>query len=102
MAAYTYFPPLNYIGPDRVNYEICDVTIINPQPLCAQATIHLLIGDGITINGTVWQDPDGSITINNGEQGTTANTDLYVNVVDGLGRVVGVTKVNADGTYYLG
>jgi hypothetical protein len=98
---YSYFPPLNYTGPDRVIYEICDVTVILPQPLCAQATIHMLIGDGITINGLVWQDPDGSITINNGEQGTNANTDLYINVVDGFGRVVGVTKVNADGTYSL-
>jgi uncharacterized repeat protein (TIGR01451 family) len=98
---YAYLPPLDYIGPDRVTYEICDVTPLEPQPLCAQATIHMLIGDGITISGLVWQDPDGSVTINNEERGTTANSSLYINVVDELGRVVAVSQVNPDGTYTL-
>jgi uncharacterized repeat protein (TIGR01451 family) len=98
---FTYLPPLNYIGPDRVLYQICDVTIVEPQPLCSDATIHMLVGNGVEINGMVWQDPDGSVTINHGEQGSSAHTTLYVNVVDVLGRVVGVTEVNADGTYSL-
>jgi hypothetical protein len=40
---YEYTPPTNYIGPDQVGYEICDVTTVNPQPLCDSATIYLMV-----------------------------------------------------------
>ncbi len=40
---YTYAPPASYSGPDSYAYEICDVTAIDPQPLCDSATINLLV-----------------------------------------------------------
>ncbi|MEJ7609774.1 MAG: Ig-like domain-containing protein [Ferruginibacter sp.] len=96
---YTYTPPSGYTGPDRITYSICDVTVVAPQPLCATATIHLLVGPGINISGTVWDDADGSITINGTEAGTNAVNTLYVNLVDGSGNVVANTAVAANGTY---
>ncbi len=46
---YTYTPPSGYVGPDRVNYTICDVTVVAPQPLCTNAFIHLLVGPASTL-----------------------------------------------------
>ena len=46
---YTYNPPVGYTGPDNVNYTICDVTVVAPQPLCAVAQIHFLIPPGSTL-----------------------------------------------------
>ncbi|MEL6987894.1 MAG: Ig-like domain-containing protein, partial [Bacteroidota bacterium] len=40
---YTYTPPTGYYGPDFVEYEICDVTVVNPQPLCNMATIYFTV-----------------------------------------------------------
>jgi hypothetical protein len=40
---YVYTPPTDYTGPDRVSYQICDVTSVNPQPLCDSATIYLVV-----------------------------------------------------------
>ncbi|MBD2752970.1 hypothetical protein [Spirosoma validum] len=54
-----------------------------------------------TVSGTVWNDADGSITLNGTETGTNTGTTLYVNLVDGAGTVVGSTTVAADGTYTL-
>ena len=96
---YTYTPPAGYVGPDNVNYTTCDVTIIVPQPLCATAQIHILIGPGISIAGKVWDDANGNIIINGAENGTNAGNTLYVNLVDGSGNVVATTTVAADGTY---
>jgi hypothetical protein len=98
---YTYIPATDYVGPDYVVYEICDVTVIAPQPLCTQATIHMLIGSGVIIEGLVWHDYDGSITLNGAETGTTANTSLYINVSDASGRVVAVSQVDTNGAYSI-
>jgi hypothetical protein len=49
---YTYNPPVGYTGPDYVNYTICDVTVVAPQPLCAVAQIHFLIPPGSTLPAT--------------------------------------------------
>ena len=97
---YLYTPPAGYIGPDRVNYQICDVTVVAPQPLCADATIHLLIGPGIGISGKVWDDANGDV-IDQGaaEPETNAGGTLFVNLIDGSGNVVAVTPVAANGTY---
>jgi hypothetical protein len=40
---YEYTPPTDYVGPDQVRYEICDVTIVAPQPLCDSATIYFIV-----------------------------------------------------------
>jgi hypothetical protein len=96
---YLYTPPAGYVGPDRLPYTICDVTVVAPQPLCADATIHLLVGPGINIAGRVWDDANGNVNINGGENQTNAGNTLYVNLVDGLGNVVATTPVAVDGTY---
>ncbi len=96
---YLYTPPAGYVGPDRLPYIICDVTVVTPQPLCADATIHLLVGPGINIAGRVWDDANGNVTINGGENATNAGNTLYVNLVDGSGNVVATTAVAGDGTY---
>ena len=96
---YLYTPPAGYVGPDRLPYTICDVTVVTPQPLCADATIHLLVGPGINIAGRVWDDANGNVNINGGENFTNAGNTLYVNLVDGLSNVVATTPVAANGTY---
>lgn len=47
--SYVYTPPVNFTGNDQVTYEICDVTAVNPQPLCAEATVYLLVGNPNTV-----------------------------------------------------
>jgi|GEM_PF-4399763 len=96
---YKYTPPADYSGPDRVIYEICDVTVVAPQPLCARATIHMLIPENISISGKVWHDHDGSMTLNTGETNTTADSVLFVTVLNSQGRVIATAQVEPDGTY---
>ncbi|MBD2752971.1 beta strand repeat-containing protein [Spirosoma validum] len=54
-----------------------------------------------SISGTVWNDADGSLTLNGSETGTNTGGPLYVNIVDGAGTVVGSTTVATDGSYAL-
>ncbi len=97
---YLYTPPLGYVGPDVVNYTICDVTAVTPQPLCTNAQIHLLIGPGISIAGKVWNDADGNVLDPGAtEPETNVGGTLYVNLLDGTGNVVATTAVAADGSY---
>jgi hypothetical protein len=49
---YRYTPPSGYVGPDRVNYTICDVTAVAPQPLCSNAFIHLLVGPATVLSAS--------------------------------------------------
>jgi hypothetical protein len=97
---YLYSPAIGYVGPDVVNYTICDVTAVTPQPLCTNAQIHLLIGPGISIAGKVWNDADGNV-IDAGatEPETNVGGTIYVNLLDGTGNVVATTTVAADGSY---
>ncbi|HPH86172.1 MAG TPA: Ig-like domain-containing protein, partial [Ferruginibacter sp.] len=97
---YLYTPPVNYVGPDFVNYTICDVTTVAIQPLCADAVIHILVGPGINISGNVWDDANGDITDPGAaEPQTNAGGALFVNLVDNLGVVIATTAVANDGTY---
>lgn len=97
---YTYTPPTGYIGPDIVTYTICDVTNRLPQPQCANATLHLLVGPGISISGMVWDDGNGNVVPELGfENATNASSTLYVNLVDALGYVVATAPVASDGSY---
>jgi hypothetical protein len=97
---YTYTPPAGYVGPDNVDYTICDVTAVTPQPLCADAQIQLLVGPGINISGKVWDDANGNV-IDPGasEPETNISGTIYVNLVDGSGNVVSAVAVANDGTY---
>lgn len=97
---YTYTPPVGYVGPDAVNYTICDITAVAPQPLCAEAQIQLLVGPGISIAGKVWDDANGNVIDGGaGEPETNIGGTIYVNLVNGSGNVVDAVAVNADGTY---
>ena len=97
---YLYTPPAGYVGPDNVSYTICDVTVVAPQPLCADADIHLLVGPGIDIAGKVWNDANGNVVQNGaGEPATNVGGTLYVNLLDASGNVVATTPVANDGTY---
>ncbi len=97
---YTYTPPTGYTGPDRVVYEICDVTVIEPQPLCAQATIHLLIAPRYKISGKVWHDTNG-MTDNfvNGTNGTNVSNKVFAVLTDVNGRVINSIPVDENGNY---
>ncbi len=96
---YTYTPPTDYIGPDKVVYEICDVTIIEPQPLCAQATIHLLAGAGLDISGNVLHDGNGMTDNNVNGLGTNIEDKVYAVLTDIDGKVIAGTLVKEDGSY---
>jgi len=97
---YDYTPPSGYIGPDLVNYSICDVTTSTPQPLCATAIVHFLIGPGINITGKVWNDANGDVVQQAAtEPATNVGGLLYVNLVNDLGYVVASVPVAANGTY---
>ncbi len=97
---YTYTPATGYTGPDIVTYSICDLTAASPQPLCATATLHLLVGPGISISGKVWDDGNGNVIPETSfENVTNGNGTLYINLVDGLGYVVATASVASDGTY---
>ncbi|HEX4957232.1 MAG TPA: Ig-like domain-containing protein, partial [Lacibacter sp.] len=97
---YLYTPPTGYVGPDLVNYQICDVTVVAPQPLCSDATIHLLVGPGINITGKVWVDANGNvIDAGTGEPETNIGGTLYVNLLDASNNVIATTPVANDGSY---
>lgn len=97
---YNYTPPAEYVGPDLITYTICDVTSTTPQPLCANAIIHFLIGPGINISGKVWNDANGDVFDQGGsEPETNAGGLLYVNLVNELGYVVASTPVASNGSY---
>ncbi|MBD2752969.1 beta strand repeat-containing protein [Spirosoma validum] len=55
----------------------------------------------ITLSGQVWDDADGSVTINSPETGTNAGGPLYVNLVNSSGTVIGSAAVGNDGSYTL-
>ncbi|GAB1396770.1 hypothetical protein MASR1M65_15470 [Saprospiraceae bacterium] len=41
---FDYTPPTGYTGPDKVVYEICDVSSQSPGSMCSYATIYLGVG----------------------------------------------------------
>lgn len=98
--SYTFTPVTGYVGPATFTYQVCDVTVVAPQPLCADAVLHILVGPGININGKVWDDANGNV-IDPGaaEPETNAGGTLYVNLVNGSGNVVATSAVAADGSY---
>jgi hypothetical protein len=98
---YTYTPPVNFVGPDQVTYEICDVTTVLPQPLCAQATVYLLVPPAeITISGTVFRDGNGltDSLVNGTPIGSIGGSALYAYLIE-QGRVIDSARVASNGTY---
>jgi hypothetical protein len=98
---YTYTPPMNFVGPDQVTYEICDVTTVLPQPLCAQATVYLLVPPAeITISGTVFRDGNGltDSLVNGTPIGSIGGSALYAYLIE-QGRVIDSARVASNGTY---
>ncbi|MBW4693322.1 MAG: DUF11 domain-containing protein [Lyngbya sp. HA4199-MV5] len=78
-------------GPDRVGFL-----------LGVQATSTQVCSTPVTINGTVFSDADGSITINGSDAGTNAGSaNLTVYAIDTAGKVVDKATVAANGTYSL-
>jgi uncharacterized repeat protein (TIGR01451 family) len=56
----------------------------------------------VTVSGQVWQDPNGSVTLDGSETGTNAgSTTLSVYAVDATGNVVAKAAVAANGSYTL-
>ncbi len=79
---YLYTPPSNYSGPDKVNYQICDVTLVSPQPLCGNAIIHLLVGPANTTNAindenSTWQDVNISGNVLTNDYDAEVNTQTF-------------------------
>ena len=97
---YTFTPVAGYVGPVSFSYQACDVTAITPQPLCSNATLHILVGPGINIAGKVWADANGN-TIQDGvgEPATNLGGTLFVNLVNALGNVIETATVANDGKY---
>ncbi len=122
---YEYTPPTGYVGPDAVTYTVCDLTTVEPQPLCASATIHLLVGAqnttfAVNDENSTWQDipVSGDVTTNDFDlegniqtfgsflnqdgSGMPITTGATVSGVDAAGSPVanaGVLTFNPDGTY---
>ena len=95
---YEYTPPANYNGPDRVTYQICDKTAVTPQPLCASATLNLLVSpDTLSISGNVYNDFNGG-TVDGTGRGTYSGTRLTAYLIEN-GRVIDSAQVNSNGTY---
>lgn len=45
---YSFNPKEDFTGTDEVVYEVCDNSAYNPHQLCSRATLHLLVGEGVT------------------------------------------------------
>jgi hypothetical protein len=65
------------------------------------AVINSTLTPTPTITGQVWNDADGSKTLNGAETGTNAGGPLFVNLVDATGTVVASTIVSPSGSYTL-
>ncbi|MBU6324512.1 MAG: hypothetical protein KJS92_03415, partial [Bacteroidetes bacterium] len=92
--SFTYYPASDFIGPDRAVYTICDKTTVEPQPLCASATIYLLVSPkdptmAVSDFNNTWQDipVSGNVCTNDfdPEQHNQSFSNMYT----------------ADGTYQI-
>lgn len=55
----------------------------------------------VNVTGQVWDDVNGNVTLDAGENGTNAGGPLFVNLVDANGTVIASTTVSASGSYTL-
>jgi uncharacterized repeat protein (TIGR01451 family) len=74
-----------------------------PKVNCANDAPAVTVVPAFSVNGTVWNDVDGSITINGSETGTNAgSSNLTIYAVNSTGVVVGKAPVSStDGTYSI-
>lgn len=125
---YTYTPAPGFAGPDSIGYQVCDVTAVAPQPLCANAYLHFLvsafnttlpIGDvnntwvNMPVSGNVStndQDPENDNQSISGIADASsvfqpvilAGTTVTISGKDKTGSAVanaGSFTINPDGTY---
>jgi uncharacterized repeat protein (TIGR01451 family) len=92
----------SYVDNDGLPSEpsVCTTT---PKVNCGNDGPGVTVVSSFSVNGTVWNDVDGSITINGSEIGTNAgSSSLTIYAVDSTGVVVGKTTVSStDGTYSI-
>ncbi len=79
---YLYTPPANYTGPDQVNYQICDVTAVSPQPLCNTAMIHFVVSpvnttSAVNDENSTWQDVNVSGNVSLNDYDVEGNTQTF-------------------------
>ncbi len=103
---YTYTPLAGYAGPDEVSYEVCDVTVTNPQPLCDSATIHLLvtpvntIGSTDDFNNTPFQTPvSADVSTNDFDEEGHNQTFTLDTPNGGMNPAEGTVVLRDDGSY---
>jgi hypothetical protein len=96
--SFLYTPDSAYFGPDRAVYNLCDLSNATPQPLCASATVYLLVSQApLLISGTVYDDANGG-SPNGIAFNKPSGSQLYAYLVKN-GWVLDSAKVGTDGTY---
>ncbi len=94
----TFTPAPGFTGnPTPITYTVTDLAHVNSNVALVTITYP-----SSNITGTIFNDVNGSGTLDGAETGTTAGTNLYVYLVNSAGLVVDSAKVKADGTYSLG
>lgn len=94
----TFTPAIGFTGnPTPITYTVTDLA----GQISNISTVTITYPSS-NITGTVFNDVNGTGTLNPGETGTTGGTNLYVYLVNSAGIVVDSAKVNTDGTYSLG
>lgn len=80
-------------------------TVGNGNSINDNATSPIIfspVSSNITINGNVWNDFNGNIQQEVAENGTSAGTTLYVNLVDAGGNIISSTPIDvATGAYSI-
>jgi CshA-type fibril repeat protein len=96
----TFTPQPGFYGnPTPINYDVED----NAGKQSNDATITITYLASQTITGTVFNDADGDVTIDAGENGTeAASSTLTAYLVNASGNVLSSSDIAADGTYTLG
>lgn len=93
----TFTPATGYTGnPTPITYTVTDVA----GATSGIATVTITYPSA-SLTGTVFNDINGSGTLDASESGTSASTNLYVYLINNGGIVIDSAKVNADGTYTL-
>ncbi len=91
--------PANIVNTAQITYPTVSGGTPTKNTVNSSTTsVSLLLP--VTVTGTVWNDGDGNVSINNSEGGTNAG-GLTVYAVDSNGKVAGKASVNPSGLYSL-